>query len=266
MSPREIAARALQVDASAIASVEPIKHGLTNESWLVRTQTDAVVVRVSSRHWASLQIDRVAEASVLDAVSAIDIGPPVLACDAERGILVTRYLGPTCDPAKLHEPDYIDRLGRVFRRLHDAPAPAEARELHLPSVIGGYLDTLRTLRHESALTQADVSARAMDLAEDVTASSRPRLCHNDVHHLNIIDGESLRLIDWEYAGTCEPLFDLASVCVYHEYSLAQRERLLVAALAMPVTQAHVERLAKCCWLFEYVRDLWTRVRAAVDTE
>lgn len=265
MSPREIAASALAVEASSVVSVEPIKHGLTNESWLVRTPTDAVVVRLSSRHWESLQIDRLAEAIVIDAVSAVGIGPPVLAWDLDRGILVTRYLGPTCEPGTLRQPEYIDRLGRVFRQLHEVPIRTGIREVHLPAVIGGYLETLATLGRERAAADVETSARALELAAEIAASSKPCVCHNDVHHLNVIDGVRLHLIDWEYAGIGEPFFDLASVCVYHEYSLEERAQLLRATLGEPPAPAHIERLAKCCWLFEYVRDLWTEVRAAVDT-
>jgi thiamine kinase len=250
---------------SAISAVEPIKHGLTNESWLVRAGADAVVVRISSRHWRSLQIDRIAESLVLDAVAAAGIGAPVLAFDLEQGILVTRYLGPTCAPGKLHAPGCIDSLGRLFRKLHDMPPVQGVREVHLPTVIAGYLETLQTLRRECAQTEADVSARALALAEEIAASSRPCLCHNDVHDLNIVDGEPLHLIDWEYAGIGEPFFDLASLCVYHGYSLAERGQLLGAYLGAALAPAEFDRLAKCCWLFEYVRDLWTQVRAAVDT-
>ena len=60
-----IAAGALGIAHEAILSCEPIKHGLTNESWLVRTKHDDVVVRISSAHENSLQIDRESEALVL---------------------------------------------------------------------------------------------------------------------------------------------------------------------------------------------------------
>jgi thiamine kinase-like enzyme len=80
-----------------------------------------------------------------------------------------------------------------------------------------------------------------------------------VHHLNIIDGGALRLIDWEYAGLGEPLFDLASVCVYHRYSAPQRDALLAAyASGAAMSGSNFEA---ALWLFEYVRDLWTAVRA-----
>ena len=258
MSPRELAARALDVDPRSIVSVDPIKHGLTNESWLARSAHDAVVVRISNRQWASLQIDRNAESLVLDIVSRAGIGPEVIARDLQRGVLVTRYLGPTCAESQMVDPLFIGRLGRLLRALHSLKAPDGLREVHLPSVIAGYLDTLDTLGRTSALTSVDMRERGIARAIEIADSSSPCLCHNDVHHLNLVDREPLRLIDWEYAGLGEPYFDLASVCVYHDYSMQQRALLLEAYQA-----TDAPRLAKCCWLFEYIRDLWLEVRASI---
>ena len=72
---------------------------------------------------------------------------------------------------------------------------------------------------------------ADETAAQLRKGSTPCLCHNDVHHLNIVGSAPVRLIDWEYAGVGEPLFDLASVCVYHRYRKPQRERLLTAYAA-----------------------------------
>jgi thiamine kinase-like enzyme len=265
MSPRELAARALGIDVHEVVSVDEIKHGLTNESWLVRTASDAVVVRLSNRHWASLQIDRIAEALVLDVVGRAGIGPEVVASDVSRGVLVTRYLGPTGAPEQMTAPTLIERLGKTYRALHGMRPPDGIREVHLPTVIAGYLDTLDTLHLQIDAMEPHLRARAMALATEIAASSTPTLCHNDVHHLNLVDREPLRLIDWEYAGLGEPYFDLASVCVYHDYSMQHRV-LLLQAYAGAADPAHVERLSKCCWLFEYIRELWTCVQAGMENE
>jgi thiamine kinase len=259
MYPHDLVARALGVNADAIVSIDPIKHGLTNESWLVRTGNDALVVRVSNRQWTSLQIDRAAESVVLDTVAAAGIGPEIVARDLHHGWLVTRYLGPTCTESQMSEDGLIRRLGNLFRSLHSLRAPEGIRVIHLPAVIDGYLETLDTLDRTSALTSSEMRGRGLALAGEIASSASPCLCHNDVHHLNLVDGEPLRLIDWEYAGAGEAFFDLASVCVYHEYSLRQRSQLLEA---YAVTDT--ERLAKCCWLFEYIRELWLEVRASLD--
>jgi len=68
-APAEVAAIALELGTGAIREVEPIKHGLTNRSWLVTTDADRFVVRISEAAVAELQIDRNSEAVVLQLVA-----------------------------------------------------------------------------------------------------------------------------------------------------------------------------------------------------
>jgi len=236
--------------------IEPIKHGLTNRSWLVSADGDRFVVRISDVESAEeLQIDRNSEAVVLDLVARAAVGPQVLCCDPVRGILVTRYLGATWTEQDAHAHDNIERLAGVLRRLHALDVPAGVRAVDLASTVRGYIRTLDERGGHSTLTSAEQRERAGETAAKLREGSTPRLCHNDVHHLNIVGGASVRLIDWEYAGVGEPLFDLASVCVYHRYSKAERERLLSTYGA-----GSPQRLELACWLFDYIRELWLAVR------
>ena len=53
-------------------------------------------------------------------------------------------------------------------------------------------------------------AEAQRLSRQMTPF-HPTLCHNDLLPANIIDnGQALWLVDWEYAGIGNPLFDIAS--------------------------------------------------------
>jgi thiamine kinase-like enzyme len=244
----------------AIRSVEPIKHGLTNRSWLVTLDDDRVVVRMSDASTAhELQIDRNSEAAVLDVVSRAGIGPDVLLNDLDHGILVTRYLGPTWSVRDAHSNENIERLAALLRRLHSLDVPSGVRAVDLAATVHGYLRTLDERDVQSGLTLPALRDCADETAAQLRKGSTACLCHNDVHHLNVVGGEHPRLIDWEYAGVGEPLFDLASICVYHRYQRSQRERLL-AAYAAPSDTISWQRLELACWLFDYIRDLWMAVR------
>lgn len=263
MSPAEVAATALQIPVSDVIVVEPIKHGLTNESWLVRTRADVVVVRISGANEEALRIDRESEARILTATAAAGIGAPVLQCDPTRHVLVTRYLGPPWSQADAASESNIVRAAKLLQRLHALEAPPGVRNVDLGATVEGYLTTLRLYGAESGLTGSLLHERARAVATALRADSVSRLCHNDVHHLNIVDSGELRLIDWEYAGLGEPLFDLASVCVYHRYDRTQRE-VLLSAYSEGASPASAPRLELALWLFEYVRDLWAAVRTMVD--
>ena len=258
-APAEVAAIALELGTGAIREVEPIKHGLTNRSWLVTTDADRFVVRISEAAVAELQIDRNSEAVVLQLVARAGIGPEVLRNDLERGILVTRYLGATWSASDAHSNENIDRLAALLRRLHALDVPGGVRTVDLATTVQGYLRTLDERGIRSGLTLPSLRECADKAALQLRKDSTACLCHNDVHHLNVVDGDSLRLIDWEYAGVGEPLFDLASLCVYHRYRRSQRERLLSAYAASSETVSW-HRLELACWLFDYIRDLWMAVR------
>lgn len=254
MSPAELAALAVGGDVRDVTAIERIKQGLTNQSWLVQCALERVVVRIGGGADQALQIDRASEAVILCAVDAADIGAPVLLCDPQRSVLVTRYLGPNWSHSDAQQPGNIARLGRILRQLHAMQPPAQVHSVKLRDVIDGYFQTLqrRSVPHDVP------SARARALAAILDARDDACLCHNDVHCLNIVDDGTLRLIDWEYAGIGAPMFDLASVCVYHEYDSAQRNALL-DAYAQPAADSP-QLLAQACELFDYIRRLWTKVR------
>jgi thiamine kinase len=257
--PAQVTAVALDLGTGAIQHIEPIKHGLTNRSWLVTTEGDRFVVRISDASTAELQIDRNSEAAVLQFVAGAGIGPEVMHCNPERGILVTRYLGPTWTVRDAHSNENIERLAALLRRLHSLHVPGGVRVVDLATTVHGYLRTLDERGIQSGLTLPALRDCADETALQLGKGSTGCLCHNDVHHLNVVGGDSLRLIDWEYAGVGEPLFDLASVCVYHRYRRSQRERLLAAYSASSAAVSW-QRLELACWLFDYIKDLWMAVR------
>lgn len=259
----EIAARTLGLDRAAVTGVMQIKHGLTNQSWLVHAGAETAVLRLGNTAPEVLQIDRDSEARILSAAAAAGIGPFVLHCDPDRHVLVTRYLGPTWSFEDAGKERNIARLAVLLQRLHHLAPPAALRRIDLGATVQGYLRTLDEHAAAGGLARQPLRNRAQQVAACLHRDAILRLCHNDVHHLNIVevaDTDALRLIDWEYAGIGEPMFDLASVCVYHRYDRSQSQHLLAAYLSGEAAPATWHRLELACWLFEYVRELWTAVR------
>lgn len=259
MSPAEVAALLPSIEVSSIEAIERIKHGLTNDSWLVRTSHQAFVVRQSNTSEQSLQIDRQSEAVILDAVAKAGLGPDIVLNDVARHVLITRYAGQTWTPQQPLESASIDRLALLLQRLHRTPVPAGVKRVELLAVTDGYLRTLDERGLAPAVTQPSLRKRALEVASTLQQQSSNCLCHNDVHSLNIVDDGVLRLIDWEYAGLGERFFDLASLCIYHSYDREQRERLL-RGYAGDFDSQTWHRLELCCWLFDYIRELWMEVR------
>jgi thiamine kinase len=260
MDPIAIAMECLGKAREAITSAEKIKSGLTNESWLVRADDIAVVVRSSNRESDALQINRESECRVLSIVAEAGIGAPVLNCAPDRHFLVTFYVpGRTWSTRDVRVSANIQRIATVLRSLHALPVPEGVQTVELMQIVCSYWNTLMACGRSASAGTSEIRERARQLIGQLADDAKSCLCHNDVHHLNVVDGGHITLIDWEYAGIGDPYFDLASVCCYHAFSDASRKELMRAYLGHDSTSA-TERLHRMCWVFNYIRDLWFAVR------
>jgi thiamine kinase len=264
MNPTDIAAETLRKHRDAFAPPQKIDGGLTNDSWLVRADDTAIVVRLGNHNTEALQIDRQSEAAVLNAVARAGIGPPVLVCAPDRHLLITQHLAGhrwTAREARLKE--NVTRVALRLRELHALPIPEGVQKIDLRAIVTAYWNTL--LAHAKAARAGPVRtrSRALKLIAELASDATLCLCHNDVHHLNVIDDGKLWLVDWEYSGIGDPYFDLASVCCYHAYSDAQRKQLLSDYFGL-YRPAALDRLHRMCWVFNYIRELWFAAREMED--
>jgi thiamine kinase-like enzyme len=84
------------------------------------------------------------------------------------------------------------------------------------------------------------------------------VCHGDLHALNLLQtGESLRLLDWEYAHVSEPFWDLAGWCANGDLNDGARRRLLGDYLQCPATAQQWRRLELLGWLYDYICLQWS---------
>jgi len=250
MKPEQIVADFFNVDAAHLV-VTRIKDGLTNDSYRVIGAEHPVVVRISNANDKALLIDRRSEAVVLKLVEEAGIGAPVLYNAPEKQVLITAEIAGS-NPARMdmREEKNIMRVAVLLRQLHALSVPNTVQSTTLQNTLRGYWNLLGEWRDHSL---------ALEIALESDTQSMRCLCHNDIHHLNIIDdGKRLWLLDWEYAGVGDPYFDLASVCCYHGFDESQ-QRVLLESYA-PSVKMNAQRLMRMCWLFDYIKELWFEAR------
>jgi aminoglycoside phosphotransferase (APT) family kinase protein len=262
----EAQARARLRGSAATASIadgrfERIERGLANHGWRVTLSSGADrFVRLAGAAAGQVGADLDAEASVLRQVAAAGIAPGVVHCDPASRLLVTEWIeGVGGDDAALGRITVITRVAQALQQLHALTPVPGLREISFERQAG---------RLQAALPEA-VAAPALEaIAPGVFAALgatvRPRvLCHHDVHAQNMVIDPARRLwlVDWEYAGLGDPVFDLASFASQHALSPAE-SRLLHAGYVEAGGDVPWPRLVLAGWAFDYVQWLWYRTLAA----
>jgi thiamine kinase-like enzyme len=184
--------------------------GISNHNFAVRIGNASYVARLCEER-PHLGIDRRNEVVCQQSASARAVAPELVY--HEDGLLVSRFIdGQALVAEQVREPDRLARLASVLRKLHVAASDLTGVMIYFCpfQTIRTYAHTARTL---GSPLPGDIDAIVQDVADlsRRVAPFRPGLCHNDLMPGNLIDqGDQMWLIDWEYSGIGNPLFDLAS--------------------------------------------------------
>ena len=111
----------------------------------------------------------------------------------------------------------VHSLGRVFRSRFDVFA-----------AIDGYLELLRGWRTPLPEDYYEVGRRARAVRMALKASPAALVpCHNDPWPGNLLDADGrIYLIDWEYSGMNDPMWDLADLSVEAEFGPEQDRAMM----------------------------------------
>lgn len=234
-----------------------IEGGLSNSAWRLDVDGARWFVRLGAPQAARLGVDRQKECALLKVVSAAGLAPQLRACVPATGLLVTDFIdGATLSASDASRDANIRRVAARLRNLHELPVPTGI----------GQVDYERQARNLAA-SLPPANGVAAVLAERAAAAfgrigaerSATTLCHNDLHHLNLLDdGRQLWLVDWEYGGRGNPLFDVAGFLTLHDLGPGPTEVFLEAYGRLE--PADLRALDDVRWVFDYVQWLWYRSR------
>ncbi|MCW8126934.1 choline kinase family protein [Microbulbifer halophilus] len=238
--------------------IRTLANGLTNRSFLLAAGEQQLVLRRNSVISDALDLNRDTEARALHLADSAGLCAPLVYCDPEHRYLVTRYV-----PGDRWSPDNAGafaQLAALLRGIHRLPA-IDA-ELDIGDKIDHYRRSIDTgqspLRSLQSLHQP-VQRHVVAAGE---SGNGKVLCHNDLLADNLITGAdgTLYAIDWEYAATGDPFYDLAVICEGQGLDGDQREKLLAEYLRHPVSDIDRQRLDHWRIIYGYLSLLWYAVQ------
>jgi len=177
-------------------------------------------------------IDRANEAVAAREAAKAGVSPEVLHVDPKTGVMITRFI----EGAATMSPDaFRSRKGSparaavAFRQLHDSGAVFPFR-FELFSMIDDYLKILSTKDVALPAGYHDVVREAETVRSALAAQPLPLApCHCDPLCENFLDtGERMWIVDWEYSGMNDPMWDLGDLSVEGGFDAAQDAEMLEA--------------------------------------
>ena len=213
--------------------VERLTGGIVNDSWRVDSARGRFVLRIAGAVAQRPGVDRGRERTIHDFAAHAGFAPRVLLWDEADGVQVREFLdGRTWGEGDLLDPRQLRRLGERLARLHAFEPPAGVAAFDPAACAQQYLRQIESSGASTAVAAA-VAAAVRSAAERVDARrSRLAPIHGDLGHANVLDGERLWLLDWEYAQAADPLYDVACVLAYCAAARPYAQLLLqVAGLA-----------------------------------
>ena len=255
----------LQGVAEDQLSVERL-GGLTNLVYRVRTPDNDYVLRVAGPGTEEI-IDRKVEEHNSRAAAAAGVSPEVLHFDASDGLMLMPHVaGTTMSPEAFRTTAGAPtRAARAFRRLHQSGQTFEFR-FELFAMIDEYLSVLDRLGATLPDGYHDVVREAESVREVLDAKpAQLAPCHCDPLCENFLDtGEAMWIVDWEYSGMNDPLWDLGDLSVEAGLDDAGDREMMEAYCGGTVPDASYGRMVVYKAMCDLLWTLWGLIQHAND--
>ncbi|MDQ6437602.1 phosphotransferase family protein [Mesorhizobium sp. LHD-90] len=211
-------------------------------------------------------INRANEAVAAREAAKAGVSPEIIHFDKETGVMATRFIdgAVTMSPEKFKSRAGAPaRAGEAFRKLHASGAVFPFR-FELFAMIDDYLKILSTKDVVLPDGYHDVVREAETVRAALAARPLPlTACHCDPLCENFLDtGSRMWIVDWEYSGMNDPMWDLGDLAVEAGFDEAQEEEMILAYFGGAPSLAERGRIVIYKAMCDLLWTLWGLIQLA----
>lgn len=262
----KLVAGVFRVPESEITDIRCLKSGMTNKSFLFTVGERHCICRIPGPG-TELLINRSQEKQVYDAVASLGITEHVIYMNERTGYKIAEYYEGARNASADRWSD-MEQCMAMVRTLHRSGITV-GHSFDIRERIDFYEKLCRS--HGGILFEDYEEVRGwMDwLMDALEGMDRPKcLCHIDanVDNFLFLEDGGVKLLDWEYAGMCDPIMDISMCAIYSYYDGEMMEKLLGAYLQGEPSQE--ERFAVYAYaaLGGFLWSLWAVYKSVLGDE
>ena len=239
--------------------------GMTNIVHLVETDNINLIVRIPGKGTEDY-INRTFEYNNAMAAWRAGISAEIIWSDVEKGIMVSKAINgiETMTPKLFNSRDGSPgRAGLALAKLHNSGETFDFR-FDLFNMIDEYLKILSSKNAELPDGYHEIVDAAKPVKEALIANPNPLApCHCDPLCENFLDdGNNMWIVDWEYSGMNDPMWDLGDLSVEAGMDENQENEMLIAYFGKEPTAAQKGRVIIYKAMCDLLWTLWGLIQHA----
>ena len=239
--------------------------GLTNLVFHIEDGDESYLLRIPGEGTEDF-IDRSVEIHNAQLAADAGVSAKILFADKSDGLMLAEYLGdavtmsPNLFSLRENSPA---RAAIALKKLHTSGAQFQFR-FELFAMIDDYLGILTKLGAELPEGYHEVVKAAGPVRKALDANPGELApCHCDPLCENFLDtGETMWIVDWEYSGMNDPLWDLGDLSVEAGFNDAQDREMMEAYCNGHASEAEYGRMVIYKAMCDLLWTLWGLIQHA----
>jgi thiamine kinase-like enzyme len=199
---------------------QQLHGGLAHVTYAVSVDGRRVVVKFLTQEMDQFGLMVPLEHLIRNTISAGEcgVGARVLSTHPDLPAIVLEFIdGTTLSPTNLAEQEYVPRLARAVHTLHTTAAPFSNR-IDIFRFLKDYLSLVETHNLETPTGLLEELPTIRRIQRALAVNALPLVpSNNDLLALNVMDDGAIRLIDYDFSGMNDPMFDLGDLAMEGDY-------------------------------------------------
>ena len=240
--------------------------GLTNRTYKVVLEENTVVVRLPGEGTEEL-INRFHKKISTELAGSIGIDTELYFFDEQTGVKVSKFIdaSETMCPKRMKEEKNIVLTAKLLNRLHNCGCDTGV-SFDVIDMAENYEKIIKANNVPLYDDYENIKEIISEIKNEYLPNVRKVPCHNDPLCENWIlqNEEKIFLIDWEYAGMNDPMWDLADVSIEAGYDDAMDDALLYSYFGIKPDKHEIKAFLVNKVLIDYLWSLWGKTRVPYD--